>query len=171
MFEFDKQNRFKKNSKHSEEKGPKNFLDLWIILWKMRRVLTRFCKLIWTNMYYEPLWNHVVIQQGVFNRLKITYYIASSMNNWKFMKYLILAIRNFQKKYTNSLANCQNASQIVNYERLIWTLQKVSTYFWLSQETTFDLFILFSTLFYQKFKTWFWFSHKFHSFYKQLGQL
>ena len=30
-------------------------------------------------MYYESLWNHVVIQQGVFNRLKITYYIASSM--------------------------------------------------------------------------------------------
>ena len=24
------------------------------------------------NMYYEPLWNHVVVQQGVFNRLKIT---------------------------------------------------------------------------------------------------
>ena len=32
-------------------------------------------------MYFESLWNHVVIQQGVFNRLKITYYIASSMNN------------------------------------------------------------------------------------------
>ena len=40
-----------------------------------------FCELIWTKMYYESLWNHVVIQQGVFNRLKITYYIASSMNN------------------------------------------------------------------------------------------
>ena len=35
-------------------------------------------------MYYESLWNHVVIQQGVFIRLKITSYIASSMNNsWK----------------------------------------------------------------------------------------
>ena len=33
-------------------------------------------------MYYESLWNHVVIQQGVFSRLnKITYYIASSMND------------------------------------------------------------------------------------------
>ena len=32
-------------------------------------------------MYYEALWNHVAIHQGVFNRLKITYYIASSMNN------------------------------------------------------------------------------------------
>ena len=32
-------------------------------------------------MYNESLWNHVVIQHGVFNRLKITYYIASSMNN------------------------------------------------------------------------------------------
>ena len=32
-------------------------------------------------MCYESLWNHVVIKQGVFNRLKITYYIAISMNN------------------------------------------------------------------------------------------
>ena len=32
-------------------------------------------------MYYEFLWNHVVIQQGVFNRFKVTYYTASSMNN------------------------------------------------------------------------------------------
>ena len=31
-------------------------------------------------MYYESLWNHI-FQQGIFNRLKITYYIASSMNN------------------------------------------------------------------------------------------
>ena len=31
-----------------------------------------------------------LFQQAVFNRLKITYYIASSMNNWKLMKYLIL---------------------------------------------------------------------------------
>ena len=32
------------------------------------------------KMYCELLWNHVLIQQGVLNRLKITYYIASSMN-------------------------------------------------------------------------------------------
>ena len=32
-------------------------------------------------MYYESLSNHIAIQQGVFNRIKITYYIASSMNN------------------------------------------------------------------------------------------
>ena len=31
-------------------------------------------------MYYESMWNHTFTQQGVFNRLKITYYIASSMN-------------------------------------------------------------------------------------------
>ena len=31
------------------------------------------------NMYYESLWKYLVIQQGVFNR--VTYYIASSMNN------------------------------------------------------------------------------------------
>ena len=47
----------------------------------MWRVLTKYYKLIWTNTYYESLWNHVVIQQGIFNRLKITQYIASSMNN------------------------------------------------------------------------------------------
>ena len=29
------------------------------------------------------LWDHVVIQHGVFIRLKITSYIASSMNNSK----------------------------------------------------------------------------------------
>ena len=35
------------------------------------------------NIYYESLWNHAVIQQGVLNRLKITYYTASSMNKSK----------------------------------------------------------------------------------------
>ena len=34
-------------------------------------------------MYYESLGNHIAIQQGVSNRLKITYYTASSMNNSK----------------------------------------------------------------------------------------
>ena len=34
-------------------------------------------------MYYESLWNHGVIQQGVFNRLRITYYIASLMKTLK----------------------------------------------------------------------------------------
>ena len=81
VYELDKQNRFAKTPSVARKKAPKIFLDLRIILWKMRRVLTKFCELIWTNMYYESLWNHVVIQQGVFNRLKITYYIASSMNN------------------------------------------------------------------------------------------
>ena len=76
-----KQNRFAKNSERSEEKGSKNILDLRMILRKMQRVLTRFCKLIWTDRYYESLWNHVDIQQGVFNRFKTTYYMASSMNN------------------------------------------------------------------------------------------
>ena len=37
------------------------------------------------------------------------------------MKYLILAICNFQKKCKNSFRNCQNASQIANCEWLIWT--------------------------------------------------
>ena len=49
----------------------------------MGRVLTKFCELIWTNTYYESLSNHVVIQQGVFNKLKMTYCIASSMNDFK----------------------------------------------------------------------------------------
>ena len=80
-FELDKQNWFAKNSEGSEEKDPKNFLDLCIFLWKMQRVLTKYCELIWTNMYYESMWNHANIQQRVFNRFKITYYIASSMNN------------------------------------------------------------------------------------------
>ena len=34
-------------------------------------------------MYYESLWNHVFIQQWVFNRLTITYNVASSINNFK----------------------------------------------------------------------------------------
>ena len=84
-FELLKQDRFAKNSERSEEIDPvqaKHFLlNLRIILWKMQRVLTKFCELIWTNMYYEFQWNHVVIHQEVFNRLKITYYITSSMNN------------------------------------------------------------------------------------------
>ena len=32
-------------------------------------------------MYYESLWNHVAIQQEVFNRLGIVYYVPSSKNN------------------------------------------------------------------------------------------
>ena len=47
----------------------------------MQGVLTKYCELIWTIMYYESMWDHALIQQGIFNRLKITYYIASSMNN------------------------------------------------------------------------------------------
>ena len=35
------------------------------------------------KMYCELLWNHVLIQQGVLNRLKITYYIASTWINLK----------------------------------------------------------------------------------------
>ena len=58
----------------------KVFFDLHNILWKMRRILTKYYELIWTNMYYESLRNHI-FQQGIFNRLKMTYYIASSMNN------------------------------------------------------------------------------------------
>ena len=73
-FELDKQNQFAKNSERNEEKDSKMFLDLRNVFWKMRTVLTKYYELIWTNMYYESLWNHVVIQQGVFNRLKITYY-------------------------------------------------------------------------------------------------
>ena len=57
------------------------FLDLRIPLWKMGSVLTKFCELIWISKYYGSLWNHFVIQQRVCNRLKITYYIASSINN------------------------------------------------------------------------------------------
>ena len=33
------------------------------------------------NIYYKFLWNHFVIQQRVFNRLKVTYSLASSMSN------------------------------------------------------------------------------------------
>ena len=41
----------------------------------MQRVLAKFCEIIWTNMYYESLWNHAVTQQEVFNRPKITYLV------------------------------------------------------------------------------------------------
>ena len=37
-------------------------------------------------MYCEFMWNHVVIQQGVFNRLKVTYYITTSMKNSENLK-------------------------------------------------------------------------------------
>ena len=83
-FKLVKQSWFAKNFEHSEEKGSvqeEYFLDLWIILWKMQRVLTKFCKIIWTIVYYESLWNHIVFYQELFNRLKVTYYIASSTNN------------------------------------------------------------------------------------------
>ena len=119
VFELDRQNRFAKNSECSKEKGLKDFLDLRIILWKMRKVLTKFRELIWTNMYYESLWNHIVLQQGVFNRLKITSCIASSM---KIHEVFDFSHSQFSGKMQKLIANCQNALQIANCERLIRTL-------------------------------------------------
>ena len=57
-FELVKQNWFTKVFQRSKEKGllqAKNFLDLKIILWKMQRVLTKFCKLIWLSLINETL--------------------------------------------------------------------------------------------------------------------
>ena len=51
-FELVKQNRFTKISERSKEKyppQPKKFLDLQIILGKMRGVLTKFCEVIWLS--------------------------------------------------------------------------------------------------------------------------
>ena len=46
-FELVKQNWFANIFECSKEKNfAKNFLDLWIILWKMWQVLTKFCELI-----------------------------------------------------------------------------------------------------------------------------
>ena len=42
------------------------------------------------NIYYESLWNHVVVQQWVFNRLKITLAISMNKSENKSEKYLIL---------------------------------------------------------------------------------
>ena len=50
-FELVKQNDFQKFLRETRKKVQsrrKSFLDLWIILWKMRRVLN-FCKLIWLS--------------------------------------------------------------------------------------------------------------------------
>ena len=62
-------------------------------------------------MYCESLWNDVVIQQGVFNRLKITYYIATSMNNSKIHK-----VSNFRKNAKTYLQTAKTFRklQIVN---------------------------------------------------------
>ena len=51
-FKLVKQNWFAKISEHSKEKDPpqpKKFLDLQIILWKIRGVLTKFCEAIWLS--------------------------------------------------------------------------------------------------------------------------
>ena len=51
-FKLVKPNRFAKISERSKEKSPlqtKNLLDLQIILWKTRRILTAFCELIWLS--------------------------------------------------------------------------------------------------------------------------
>ena len=57
-FELVKQNLFTKISECSEEKNPlqaNNVLDLQITLWKMQRVLTKFCKVIWLSFANEIL--------------------------------------------------------------------------------------------------------------------
>ena len=58
-FKFVKQNWLAKISECREEgkrpTGGKNVLDLQIILWKMRRVLTKFCKETWLSFANESL--------------------------------------------------------------------------------------------------------------------
>ena len=100
----------------------KIFLDLQIILWKMRRVLTNFWDLIWTNMYYESLWNHFVIKQGVFSSLKITCYVAIAIKVYEVSDF---RDSHFLEKLLKQFANCQNSSQIANCKRLIQTLPLV----------------------------------------------
>ena len=60
-------------------------------------------------MYFESLWNHVVIQQGIFNRFKITYYVASSIkihevsdfSNSQFVEKMQKQIHKLPKRFTN----------------------------------------------------------------------
>ena len=88
----------------------------------MRKALTKFCKLVWTNMYNESLWNYV-IQQGVFNRFKITYCKASSMNNSGNSDIPDFSDLQFleKKKCKKSFTNCEKT----NCEGLIWTLSRL----------------------------------------------
>ena len=66
-------------------------------------------------MYYESLWNHVVIQQGIFIRLEITSYIASLMNNSKnswsiWFSWFAIFRKEMQKlicKLPKCFANCE----------------------------------------------------------------
>ena len=57
-FKLVKQNWFAKISKCNEEKGlpqGESFLDLQIILWEMRRILTKLRELIWLSFANETL--------------------------------------------------------------------------------------------------------------------
>ena len=46
-------------------------------------------------MYYKSRWNYIVIQQRVFSRHKITYYIASFFSHWKFFMLKIYEVSDF----------------------------------------------------------------------------
>ena len=66
-------------------------------------------------MYYESLWkNHTVIQQGVFNKLKITYYIANSWSIWfsdlQFLEKMQKLIPKLPKCFTNCELQTANLS-------------------------------------------------------------
>ena len=62
-------------------------------------------------MYYESLWNHFVIKQGVFSSLKITCYVAIAIKVYKVSDF---RDSHFLEKLLKQLANCQNSSQIAN---------------------------------------------------------
>ena len=64
------------------------------------------CTQLEVNMYYNSRWNHIAVKQGVFSRLKITYYIVfftleiyevSDFSNLQFLEKM------------QKLADCQNA--------------------------------------------------------------
>ena len=78
------------------------------------QVLTKFCKPTCTIMYYESLWNHIAIHQEVFNKLKMTYYIASSMNNSKNSS--SISFKRFANFRKNAKTLCKMPKHFTNYE-------------------------------------------------------
>ena len=88
------------------------------------------------------MWNQFVIQEIVFSSLKRTYFIASTVNKSEIQEVSEFSDSQFLEKCKKSLPNCQNASQIVNCEWLIRTLNLLMFFFQFSKMPSQNFWIM-----------------------------
>ena len=73
-------------------------------------------------MYYESLWNHFVIKQGVFSSLKITCYVAIAIKVYEVSDFrdshfrkIVKTIRKLPKLFPNCKLQTANSNPASSY--------------------------------------------------------